>query len=444
MVGAGDRIKLLDFGIARILDPGSAAGTPGLTRQGDFVGTPAYAAPEQVRGLAVDGRADLYAAGILLFEALAGRRPFESPSPRGCLAQHLLEPPPRLADLAPDLPRVADLDAVIARALAKDPGLRFQTAHDLRRALLEAIGPFTPVTAGAVASPVGVATPAATADRAVLERAITDPCPGSRPRSGPGRGRLLVEGVRGLAKVFLVAGDRLAYGRSAEDPRRRVRNHVVLRVLPCRGPELDPEAWAATVRISNAHGEVVVEDGTRVSVTDRSARGTLLDGAPIPHDRRTPAPDEFTLDVAAHAIVLAGRVLRASALPQTLDADTVLAEEVDGGARPVDAVVIRRPPSCCPEHVYALVARAVSLGRALENALPLEAHGVAPRHARITHDGGGVFRIEPAGSPPAPVLLNGAGVPPGTPVPLRPGARVGLGEARLVYREASDADFTTP
>ncbi len=125
-------VKVMDFGIARAL------GSPGLTQGDHPIGTPEYMPPEQVRAEEIDARADLYALGALLFKMLTGRLPFTGKSHFEILRAQVEEAPPSLREVAPELP--ASLDAVVARALAKQAGERFQSVAELRRALEEAGG----------------------------------------------------------------------------------------------------------------------------------------------------------------------------------------------------------------------------------------------------------------------------------------------------------------
>jgi serine/threonine-protein kinase len=125
-------VKVMDFGIARAL------GSPGLTQGDHPIGTPEYMPPEQVRAAEIDGRADVYALGALLFKMLTGRLPFTGKSHFDVLRAQVEEAPPSLRAFAPGLP--AALDAVVARALAKSPDERFQSVAELRRALEEAGG----------------------------------------------------------------------------------------------------------------------------------------------------------------------------------------------------------------------------------------------------------------------------------------------------------------
>jgi len=117
----GVRIKILDFGIAKLVT--DALGSRNKTRAGTILGTPAYMAPEQCRGGGeIDHRADLYAVGCILFEMLTGRQPFVAQGGGEVMAMHIYEPPPRLRGAAPELP--AELDNLLAKFLAKTVGDR--------------------------------------------------------------------------------------------------------------------------------------------------------------------------------------------------------------------------------------------------------------------------------------------------------------------------------
>jgi len=119
-------VKLLDFGIAKLA-------TSNLTRQGDVVGSAPYMSPEQVAGTAVDGRSDVWSTGVLLFELLTGRKPFDGEGLTTVIAGILREDPPALDQLVPGLPKA--LVATVVRALDKNRDTRFQTAEELGREL---------------------------------------------------------------------------------------------------------------------------------------------------------------------------------------------------------------------------------------------------------------------------------------------------------------------
>ena len=133
LVSAGGGVKLLDFGIAKLLRPSSGAGDPALTR--DRVGpmTPEYASPEQVCDKPLTTTSDVYALGVVLYELLAGRRPYQlsAGSPQELREAVCVREPPRPSAVAPDeLRRLlrGDLDAIVMRALRKDPGDRYTSA----------------------------------------------------------------------------------------------------------------------------------------------------------------------------------------------------------------------------------------------------------------------------------------------------------------------------
>lgn len=130
--GQHEQIKLLDFGVSKLIEPGAHESDEGQM----IVGTPTYMSPEQARGDAATTRSDIYAAGVLLYRMLTGRVPFGGESPAAVMTKHILERPPPVELFAPEGvvigPRVA---AVIARALAKDPADRFASIEGMAAAL---------------------------------------------------------------------------------------------------------------------------------------------------------------------------------------------------------------------------------------------------------------------------------------------------------------------
>ena len=137
MFGARGEVVVMDFGIAR------ADAAPGLTATGITVGTPQYMSPEQiVTPHRIDGRADIYSLGIVLYELLVGRRPFESRSEFSVLQAHVSEPPPPLRSIDPSVP--PELEAVVMRALAKAPEQRYPDCAAMIRALDVVAGAGTP------------------------------------------------------------------------------------------------------------------------------------------------------------------------------------------------------------------------------------------------------------------------------------------------------------
>jgi serine/threonine protein kinase len=128
----GMRAKITDFGIAKI-----ASGAANLTTTGQFLGTPNYMAPEQIKGAPVDGRTDIFALGICLYECLTRRKPFGGDSLTSISYKIVHEPFPPLHEINPQIPE--PFEEVVAHCLAKDPSKRYQRARDLANAL-RAIG----------------------------------------------------------------------------------------------------------------------------------------------------------------------------------------------------------------------------------------------------------------------------------------------------------------
>jgi serine/threonine-protein kinase len=125
----GDFVKIMDFGISKTV----AVGDDTITSVGRVVGTPQFMSPEQIAGGAVDQRADIYAAGIVLFAMLAGNPPFVGKEVTKVAQRHLVERPPLVSTLAKDVPEA--VAAAVARALEKEPVDRFQNARDFSDAL---------------------------------------------------------------------------------------------------------------------------------------------------------------------------------------------------------------------------------------------------------------------------------------------------------------------
>jgi hypothetical protein len=132
MVTSAGMVKVMDFGIARF------RGAEPLTIDGAMMGTPAYMAPEQVLGQEVDGRADLYSVGVILYRLLTAALPFEGDTPVAIIQHRLADTPIPLADRRSNLPGWCD--AIVQRSLAKAPTDRFQTADEFRTSLLQAVG----------------------------------------------------------------------------------------------------------------------------------------------------------------------------------------------------------------------------------------------------------------------------------------------------------------
>jgi eukaryotic-like serine/threonine-protein kinase len=232
--GARPHVKLLDFGLARFLDPGAHRGL--VTRAGQVVGTPAYMAPEQIGGGGPTPGTDVYSAGIVLFEMLAGRPPFDGDA-QEILRQHLLVSLPALGAVCGGRVASPELAALLVRATAKRPAERFAHAGEMARAL------------DALPEPAVLAAPDAPAGDAARDApAAPDPPPSRHPlrRASHVLWRAVVTlvvmvslvALLGALSVVLVLSD-------PEIPNRYPRFHAGLRQLPGLGhliPEREPAA----------------------------------------------------------------------------------------------------------------------------------------------------------------------------------------------------------
>ncbi len=157
----GEQARLLDFGIARLVEPDPDS--RGLSQVGVVLGTPEYLSPEQAMGAPLDARSDLYSLGVLAYRMLSGQLPFQGPNARDYLVQHVSAAPRPLLHLAPQVASQPGLAAMVMRSLAKDPKARPQSAEDLVHAL-------EPQAPGRVPTPLASARGASVSQQLFEER----------------------------------------------------------------------------------------------------------------------------------------------------------------------------------------------------------------------------------------------------------------------------------
>ncbi len=203
---ASDQIfcKVLDFGIARIMDEGATR----LTSTGQVFGTPRYMAPEQAFSTGeVDARADLYSLGLILFECVTGRSPFQAQTAIQFLAAHSTEPPPKLTELRTDVP--SELEELVESLLSKDPNQRPPDADTVRQLASGLRAKIKGSTTEAVLKP---------APTQEARTALTRADRGAPPDTVPARRRMTWVAAVGVAVGLGLAAFFLGFQRSSGDP----------------------------------------------------------------------------------------------------------------------------------------------------------------------------------------------------------------------------------
>ena len=300
-------VKLIDLGVAR------GAGEVTLTTAGLAIGTPAYMSPEQVRGdQGITGRADQFSLGVVLFELLAGRRPFGGEDYFAVLAKIVLTDPPRITDLVPEAPPA--LDAVLSRALAKDPLDRYPSAHELAEAI--AAVPRWAVPLAPVEPPVEPDPPTARAAALVLsstfeQRVVTALFAGFPGGAGEAERRLfagIVERQGGACHGALSRRMIAVFGgaRSTGDEPVRAARAALTAAERLPGLRLALATGRALTGVPGVSGELV----------ERGAHEIVREGAPGVR------VDEATARLLAEHFIIDGATLTgarpAAAAPRTL------------------------------------------------------------------------------------------------------------------------------
>ena len=278
-------VKVLDFGIAKLKETSTTGGPASITTAGSIMGTPRYMSPEQCSDHKVDARSDIYSLGVLLYEMLAGRPPFDAPSAMALALKQIQEPPPPLKEARPDVPDA--LERLVMWALAKDPADRPQTAAEFSRALLAAEGSAAPAPPAPSPSP-----PRPDADSQ-----------GGDPKFRPGVEQSAAEGAPSLR----VAPSNQARGDAPSDDGRG--NVPAVADAPAKGPaDIEPSNIVSAGRVGglpSTSGQAARADASPSPSNEDSTRNV-----PRPKRRRT-SPLVFAvvgvLAISLVGIIFAGR-----------------------------------------------------------------------------------------------------------------------------------------
>jgi len=339
-----DFVKIVDFGIAKMSDI-ETVGAPGrkLTKTGMIFGTPEYMSPEQAAGKPLDHRVDIYALGVILYEVLTGRVPFVGDTFMGVLTQHMFEPIPLLRDVNPHVKVPAELEAVILKALAKDPDHRYQTMDELGRSLAAAMDLSTPfqIEGGTLMGYGDAVKTKARGPRVILPESARE---AELPSSG-GRGKGVL--IASAAVVLLGAGAATAWFASRDPAGTRADGDGDRAGLATGEADAGYDAGANTpvgFALDAGGGTVVTPDAVdlgsaasddiTVRITTRPA------GAMVTVDERgtvcEQTPCSFVTPRGAMIMLRArkGRAVATRALTPTADVDLELVLAGGGGARP--------------------------------------------------------------------------------------------------------------
>lgn len=193
--GLSDFPKVLDFGLAKVTERQMQPGSVILTQEGMVFGTPEFMSPEQAQGRTLDARSDIYSLAVILYEVLTGKLPFSARTPMEYIQKHVSEPIIALNDRVPDKKFPKGLEDALARALAKKPEDRYQTALEFAEALRPFGGP----------AALGIPSQRVPSLPSIREGAAPQSAPRPAPKSGPGAGLLI-----GVAAACLALGIVLA------------------------------------------------------------------------------------------------------------------------------------------------------------------------------------------------------------------------------------------
>ena len=276
-----ETVKVVDFGIAKLRD---MAATQALTEAGMIIGTPFYMSPEQCRGDELDVRSDVYSLGVMFYEMIAGMRPFNAPTPTGVIAKHLTQAPP---PLHPTLKIPRPVEAVLMRALAKDPQARQEDAaefaHDLETALRQTTKAVPPV----VSRPADVPLPQVRSHRArnVFLVAAALSC-------------LIIAGLGTLVFQFVTSPQTAQQPSISPTPTNRVVNSTKPIVNATPKPAVPfPRSTSSNVTVSRRPtppplGPVKEREKPALAAKDVITTVPVRKPVPAPHSvRRIPAND---------------------------------------------------------------------------------------------------------------------------------------------------------
>ncbi|PYQ31162.1 MAG: hypothetical protein DMF56_04480 [Acidobacteria bacterium] len=288
----GHRAKITDFGIAKI-----ASGGANLTTTGQFLGTPNYMAPEQIKGAPVDGRTDIFSLGICLYECLTRRKPFGGDSLTSISYKIVHEPFPPLHEINPTIPE--SFEEVVSHCLAKDPAKRYQRGRDLAAALRAVLRGERPTRA---ADPVLEEVTMVTRERpAPAMPTVEVPFPQAQEASGPG---INTRPVSGTSHTAVAAAAAPAVARAPREPvSKQVRQTLTnVRAMPL---------WRSRIPPALFFGIVAILVGVLIAAV-AGIRSKYSDTTPADKQAWALSAHERQLRMQAQSLLAQGRVTDAT------------------------------------------------------------------------------------------------------------------------------------
>jgi serine/threonine protein kinase len=496
MIDAKGRVKVADFGLAR--DLASAAR---ITAPGAIIGTPAFMSPEQGEGKDVDHRSDLYSLGASMYFALTALFPYNARNPAQIIHMHIHDPIPNPRTYNPTVSEACA--ALIHRLMAKKPEDRYQNVKDLiadleplvtvpkpgpadlkdfssadTRALSgedlpnsgEPFSLASPMTEGSPphSETLEVPSDAFRVKREDPHRFILETADDFSEGPPPGQGTLAeVEAraflrVPGLVrahdldsallrvreddstrKIFLFSKTLVRVGRqgSVQDPEEgKVKIDIILRALPCRSKEQDPENYKKNLTLSRYHAAFRIEDNQVILLNRRKNQGLDVEGKVIPPGRSLRLPETSLVRFSKQAMLLAVRLLPSEDAGQLfrIRGDPPPKEEgILGVGAPsrIDAVRIERPANAMT-HSYVILVKETGIGEGEEEGIRIRKTG---KGTRLVYYRTGYYLAVSEEGPT--VTVGGLTVTPGSVAPLAPGVEIRIGPVEITFDLPTEEDF---
>ena len=430
-VGGRERVKVLDFGIAKLLD---LVGESASITHGERIGTPKYMSPEQVAGRDLDARSDLFSLGIVFYEMLTGNHPFAAGrDPVRVTAAILEAEPPLVREVVPEIPR--PLCEFVSSLLEKRRRRRPANAQAALR-VLEGI------EGASRTEPTGAFTVASEVRRAAAKTLV-----------------VRQETSAGERRCFVFFDERVLFGRSdASDSGRATHSQILLRCLPCRSPSSDPENWHKNLTISQSVGRIYPEGDALVIEPSPNAKYGICIGDMRSTSAVRIGADRFHLSIGDRVLELDGYRVARTATTSEWNLTAAEAGRPEGLSLPafsgysnpsaqIDSACLRRANNW-PLHEYHFVYRLLRIGSSANAELRLYGAGISSFHAAIVSEVGEAFLTRLDGVVRVDGLIDEAGeelppreLAPCELLPLTPGLRLLIGDTAVWMDEATSEDF---